>query len=110
MNDKDSGMQEQTSINSGQAITGNPAICAVKDQVTCDLSGEAVILQLQDGMYYGLNHLGTSIWKCIQTPKTITEVRDAILEEYEVTAERCEADLRILLAEMMEQRLVTVSQ
>ena len=101
-------MQEQASIHFGQAITGNPAICAVKEQVTCDLSGEAVILQLQDGMYYGLDPVGATVWRFIQTPKTITEVRDAIVEEYDVTPERCEADLRALLAEMKEQRLVTV--
>ena len=110
MNDEGFGMQEQATIHSGQAITGNPAICAVKDQVTCDLSDEAVILQLQDGVYYGLNPLGASIWKFIQTPRTLTEVRDAILEEYDVPPERCEADLRALLAELEEQRLVTVEE
>ena len=99
--------EEQASISSVQAITGNPAICAVKDQVSCDLSDEAVILQLQDGIYYGLDPVGASIWKLIQTPKIITEVRDAILEEYDVTPERCEADLRALVAKMKEQRLVT---
>ena len=95
------------------SLSAEPAprsICAVKDQVTCDLSGEAVILQLQDGMYYGLDPVGASIWKFIQTPKTITEVRDAIVEEYDVTPEQCEADLRALLAEMKEQRLVTVEE
>jgi len=91
-------------------MTGNPTICAVKDQVTCDLSGEAVILQLQDGMYYGLDPIGAFIWKLIQTPKTIAEIRDAILEEYDVTPEQCEADLRALLEDMKEQRLVTVGR
>ena len=103
-------MQEQASIHLQQAITRNPPICAVKNQVTCDLSGEAVILQLQDGIYYGLDLVGASVWKLIQTPKTITEVRDAIVEEYDVTPEQCEADLRALLAEMKEQRLVTVEE
>jgi hypothetical protein len=91
-------------------MTGNPIICAVKDQVTCDLSGEAVILQLQDGMYYGLDPIGASVWKLIQTPKTIAEIRDAILEEYDVTPEQCEADLQALLEDMKEQRLVTVGR
>jgi hypothetical protein len=105
---KDYRMQEQASFSLGQPIVGNPAICAIKDQVSCDLSDEAVILQLQDGIYYGLDPVGASVWKLIQTPKTIAEVRDAILEEYDVTPEQCEADLRALLANMKEQRLVTI--
>jgi hypothetical protein len=103
-------MQEQASTHLRQTIARNPSISAVKNQVTCDLSGEAVILQLQDGMYYGLDLVGASVWKLIQTSKTITEVRDAIVEEYDVTPEQCEADLRALLAEMQEQRLVTVEE
>ena len=103
-------MQEQASIHLGQPITRNPAFCAVKDQVTCDLSGEAVILQLQDGMYFGLDAVGASVWKLVQTPKTITELRDAIVAEYDVMPEQCEADLRALLTDMKEQRLVTVEE
>ena len=101
-------MHERTLIDSQPASTREPAVCAVPDQVTCDLSGEAVILQLQDGIYYGLNPVGACIWNLIQTPKTISEVRDAILDEYDVTPEQCEADVRALVAEMKEHALVTV--
>lgn len=89
-------------------IEGNSTVCVVKDQVTCDLSGEAVILQLRDSMYYGLNPVGASIWKLIQTPRTVTEVRDAILQEYGVDAKRCECDLRVLLKDLHEHRLIEV--
>ena len=61
-------------------------------------------------MYYGLDPIGASVWKLIQTPKTIAEIRDAILEEYDVTPEQCEADLQALLEDMKEQRLVTVGR
>jgi hypothetical protein len=87
----------------------NVMYCAVKDHVTCDLAGEAVILQLNDGVYYGLNPVGASIWKLIQTPKTVQQIRDAVVEEYEVTPERCEADLELLLREFQEHKLVTVT-
>src|SRR3974390_2078230 len=80
--------------------------CAVKDQVTCELSDEAVILHLNDGVYYGLDPVGTSIWKLLQTPRTIQEIRDAIMEEYDVDAEHCETDLRALLKELVEKKLV----
>ncbi len=101
-------MENQLPPPSSSPLIGNPAVCAVNDQVTCDLSGEAVILQLSDSMYYGLDPVGASVWKLVQTPRTVTEVRDAIIEEYDVTPEQCEADVRALLGEMAESRLVTV--
>ncbi len=99
---------EQQTTTSASPVAGNPKVCAVKDHVTCDLSGEAVILQLNDSVYYGLDPVGTSIWQLIQTPRTVTEVRDAIVEEYDVSPERCETDVRALLGEMAQSRLVTV--
>ena len=91
-----------------QPDSPSATFCAVKDQVTCELSGEAVVLHLNEGIYYGLDPVGASIWKLIQTPKTITEIRDAIMEEYDVDAERCETDLRALLKELAEKKLVAV--
>jgi len=82
---------------------------AIKDQVTCELSDEAVVLHLNDGIYYGLDPIGASIWKLLQTPKTIPEIRDAIMKEYDVEAERCETDLRALLKELADKKLVVVA-
>ena len=79
-----------------------------QDQVSCDLSGESAILNLKAGVYYGLNEVGTRIWKLIQEPKRVGELRDAILEEYEVEPDRCEADIIALLQAFMENGLIEV--
>ncbi len=89
-------------------LMGQPLVTAVKDQVTCDLSGEAVVLQMKDSMYYGLDPVGAAIWKLIQTPKSIAEICEALVNEYEVTPGECEADVRSFLAELQSQGLITL--
>jgi hypothetical protein len=79
-----------------------------QDQVSCDLSGESAILNLKAGVYYGLNEVGSRIWKLIQEPKRVGELRDAILEEYEVEPRRCEADIIALLRDLLENGLIEV--
>ena len=76
------------------------------DQVSCDLSGESAILNLKAGVYYGLNEVGTRIWKLIQEPRRVGDLRDALLEEYEVEPDRCEADLMILLQDLLDNGLI----
>ena len=76
------------------------------DQVSCDLSGESAILNLKAGVYYGLNEVGTTIWKLIQEPRRVGDLRDALLEEYEVEPDRCEADLMILLQDLLNNGLI----
>ena len=89
-----------------QVITRESTVVASKDQVSSDLAGEAVILSLASAKYYGLDTVGSRIWQLVQMPTTIAAVRDAIMAEYEVDAERCEASIVRLLNELGEQGLV----
>ncbi len=91
-----------------EKITSNSLVVAIKDQVSADLSGEAAILNLKTGIYYGLNEVGASIWKLIQKPKTVREVKDAIVQEYEVDPDQCEKDLLALLNELLSRELIEV--
>lgn len=89
-------------------IVGDSTIAAAEDQVSCDLEGESAILSLSNGVYYGLDPLGARIWELIQEPRTVNEVRDVILSEYEVERDRCERDLLELLRQLNDQGLIQV--
>ena len=89
-------------------ISDRSTVVVAKDQVSCDLSGEAAILNLKTSVYFGLNTVGASIWKLIQEPKTVSEIRDAILKEYDVEPDRYEADLLALLKELFDKELIEV--
>ena len=81
---------------------------AAKDQVSSDLGGEVAILDLKAGVYYGLDAVGARIWSLIQEPRTVNEIRNILLEEYEVEPERCERDLLVLLQRLAEEGLIEV--
>ena len=88
--------------------TGSRVVVA-RDQVSTDLGGEEVaILSLKGGTYYGLDEVGARIWGLIQEPKTVEEIRDVLIEEYEVEPERCERDLISLLESLADEGLVEV--
>jgi hypothetical protein len=91
-----------------EKISGQTMVVVSQDQVSCDLSGESAILNLKVGVYYGLNEVGTRVWKLIQEPKRVSELREAILEEYEVEPHRCEADIMALLQDLLKNGLIEV--
>jgi len=86
----------------------NSLVQASPAQVSCDLGGEAAILNLDTGAYYGLDPVGARIWSFLSTPHTVSELRDTILSEYDVDAARCEADLVALLDSLAAAGLVLV--
>ena len=89
-------------------ITHNSIVVVVRDQVSCDLNGEAAILALGKGVYYGLDPVGAKIWALLQQPRRVTEIRDAVLQEYEVEAASLENDLLCLLERLQAEQLIEV--
>ena len=71
-----------------------------------DIGGETVILGLQKGHYYGLDAVGARIWQLIQTPTSVADLQRAIVAEYDVAPERCEADLLALLQQLIDAGVV----
>jgi len=91
-----------------ESISTSSKIVVSQDQVSCDLSGEAAILNLKSGIYFGLNTVGASIWKLIQEPRSVKEIQAAIQEEYEVEPDQCERDVLELLQELSNHELIKI--
>ncbi len=91
-----------------QTISLTSRVAASPEQVSCDLAGEAVMLNLKNGVYYGLDPVGARIWSLIQEPRLVREIRDTVLDEYDVDAEQCEHEVLTLLSEMAGHGLIEV--
>lgn len=96
------------SLRPGDTIPKHSIVVVASDQLSSDLSGEVVILNLKSGTYYGLNTMGARIWNLLQQPKAVDELQKILLDEYEVEVDRCESDLQALLQELAANGLVEV--
>jgi hypothetical protein len=83
-------------------------IVASKDQVSCDLAGEAAILNLKNSVYYGLDPVGARVWNLIQEPKTLADIRNTLLDLYDVDRRQLESDLQAVLSQLAEQGLTDI--
>lgn len=89
-------------------IGPDSVVVAAPNQVSSDLGGETVILELDRGVYFGLTGAGPRIWELLRDPRRVSEIRDAVVAEFEVETDRCQRDLLDLLARMVERGLVEV--
>jgi hypothetical protein len=101
-------MTERLTPRPDQIVSGNSVVVATETQISSDLAGEAIILELKAGMYYGLDAIGTRIWSLIQEPRSVSSLRETLLSEYEVDAERCEHELLSLLQDLAANRLIRI--
>lgn len=89
-------------------ITEQSIIVATPNQVSSTLGEEAVILDLEQGEYYGLDEVGALIWNSIQQPATVAAICAAVMAEYDVEPAECEADVIALVSELHSAGLVEV--
>ncbi len=93
------------------AIHEDTIVLAGSQQVTGDLpDGDVVILNLKDGVYYGLNEVGGRIWQLIQEPVTVYEIQEILLQEFDVDADQCYQDVVTLLRELASRGLIHLDQ
>ena len=70
------------------------------------LEGEAVLLNLQTGAYFGLNKVGTHIWQLYSEGKPLGEVVTGVCQRFEVDAERAQADVEAFTQRLLERGLL----
>jgi hypothetical protein len=83
-------------------------VVAASEQVSCPLGEESAILNLKNSVYYGMNPVGARVWDLLKQPQSVTELRNALLDEYEVDEVRCGDDLLALLETMRSEGLIEV--
>jgi hypothetical protein len=100
-------MNAQKQVSS-HPISKNSVVVVSPDQVSSDLAGESVILNLKNGTYYGLNEVGNTIWQLIQEPKAVSDICESILQEYDVDSQTCENEVQALLVDLLNAQLVEI--
>jgi len=73
-----------------------------------DLGDEAILLDLETETYFGLDPVGTRIWKSITAAPTIREAFTLLLDEFDVAPDDLERDMRALIDDLVARGLLRV--
>jgi len=76
------------------------------DVVFRELDGEAVILNLDSGIYFGLDDVGTRFWQLIEQDGRVALALEALESEFDVETEVLRADVDRLVAALVEKGLM----
>ena len=71
------------------------------------LGEETVILDLESGTYFGLDPVGARIWQLMKEGKSLAEICDVMLDEYEVSREKLERDALALAQDLEARSLIS---
>ena len=84
-------------------------VVASENVLVRELSGEAVLLNLESEMYFGLEEIGYRMWTILTTSDSIGAAYEQLLSEYEVEPEQLWESLDALIGECTEQGLLQLA-
>jgi hypothetical protein len=96
--------------NTNQFIDLNSKVYVSENVLFRKLEEESVLLNLDDEMYYGLDEVGTSMWVALESSESINLAYKQLLAKYDVDSDRLQADLIELLGNLLEHKLIIVSE
>jgi len=90
------------------ALSLHSVVVATKNRISYSFREETFIANVNNSRCYEVDAVGTRVWNLLQQPRTVCEIRDAMLEEYDAEPERCERDLLEFLGKMQAEGLIEV--
>ncbi len=74
------------------------------------IDGEAIIINLANGVYYSMDKVGGLIWEAIERQSSMAAMIAEIVARYNVSTVQAEADFQRIAEELLQENLVTVSE
>lgn len=76
--------------------------------IDAEVDGEVVALNIDDGACYGLNGVGSRIWRLVEAPVRIADVCTILRAEYSVDQDTCEQQVLEMLEGLRSEGLIAV--
>ena len=99
---------ETNAAITAHAITLARRVRASPSVLLQETAGEAVLLDTASEHYFGLDPVGTRIWRQLDGRIDLRTACDNLLAEYDVPAEQLERDVIALVGQLANAGLVTV--
>ena len=88
----------------------NQIVQVLPDVLSQEVSGETVLLDLNNENYFGLNEVGTRIWQLLQEQNDLEIIYDIMLDEYEVDAKQLRKDFDDIINQLVESGLIAFKE
>jgi hypothetical protein len=82
-------------------------IACAADVTHREIAGEAVVLDLASGTYFGLNTVATRAWGMLKEGASLADIHAALLREYDVDAATLTRDLLEWADALLRRGLIT---
>jgi hypothetical protein len=89
-------------------LTPDTVVSRRQDIVSAPVGDEIAMMNVEKGMYYGLNDIGARIWDMLSTPIVVSELCQRLLATYDVDEATCCREVLAFLGELAEADVLDI--
>ncbi|MFN3075564.1 MAG: PqqD family protein [Alphaproteobacteria bacterium] len=89
-------------------LTRESVVVARSGMPSASVSGETVLLSLENDEYYGMGLVGSRIWERIAVPIRVGDLCGLLAEVYDATPATIEADVLVFLKSLAAKGLLEI--
>jgi hypothetical protein len=97
------------SAEAHDAIADLTVISRSPSVLAAEVDSEIVMMSIQHGRYFGLDDIGSDIWKRIEQPCSFAALIEALAADYDADRATITKDVAALLTQMAEQDVVRLA-
>ena len=89
-------------------LTAQSRVCRIQDVLDTEIDDQTVMMDIEQGSYFGLNETATQIWAMLAEPMVIGDLCNRLTEQFDVPREQCEQQVVAFLGSLLDRGLLQV--
>ena len=98
--------QSLGAINRNMSLTLTDRVAVRPDVIFRALGAEAIVLNLEGGLYFGLDAVGSRIWALVET-QNLESASQTLAAEYDVSIEEARRDVVVFVQTLVDRGLLS---
>jgi hypothetical protein len=91
-------------------VSIHPASTIVRedDLLSAAVDDGLVLFSVRRSQYFAFDEITSAIWTCLDAPITFAQLVERLLAQFDVSAEECAGDVKVLLEDFATRGLISV--
>ncbi len=89
-------------------LTAQSRVRRIHDVLDTEIDDQTVMMDIEQGTYFGLSKTATRIWAILAEPMVISDLCDRLTDEFEVPREQCQQQVVAFLGNLLDRGLLQV--
>ncbi len=91
-------------------ITPNTVISRSETLLFNNLGDDVVMMDIEQGSYYGLEEVAARIWELTENPVSVASICETLISEYDVPEQKCEQEVTAFIDDLINRKIIHITK